>query len=193
MRAGIIVNPTDGLQPYPPNQNCKWKITYPQAKFISFSINYLSVAADSDDFLEICDSESNPRISSFFQSNNGNFDSNFKLMSSKAFIEFNSGDPASFESRDGSSVILQVSQAKLNSFFFLYFFCKTKFSQRHDNLGLRNGKKNLYDHHGVIGYPPSTSVSYVEGLSCQWFLHGKQGTLVSLSFTHKRLGFYCYI
>ena len=93
----------------------------------------------------------------------------------------------------GSSVILQVSQAKLNSFFFLYFFCRTKFSQMHDNLGLCNGKKNLYDHHGVIGYPPSTSVSYVEGLSCQWFLHGKQGTLVSLSFTHKRLGFYCYI
>ena len=54
----------------------------------------------------------------------------------------------------------------------------------HDNLGLCDGKKNLFDHHGVIGYPPSTSISYVQGLSCQWILHGKQGTLVSLSFTH---------
>lgn len=73
----------------------------------------------------------------------------------------------------GNLVIVQVSQAKLNSFFSFFFFCKTKFSQRHDYLGLFNGKKNLYDHHGVIGYPPSTNISYVEGLSCQWILHGK--------------------
>ena len=122
MRAGIIVNPTDGLQPYPPNQNCKWKITYPQAKFISFSINYLSVAADSDDFLEICDSESNPKISSFFQSNNGNFDSNFKLMSSKAFIEFNSSDPASFESRGWEFSYTAGKPSQAEFIFFPLFF-----------------------------------------------------------------------
>ncbi|KAM3740439.1 hypothetical protein ACB098_08G098900 [Castanea mollissima] len=137
VRARIIVNHTD-------------------AKFIS-SINFLSVAADSNDFLEICDSESNPKKCSSIQSNNGNFDSNFKLMSSKAFIEFNSGDPASFESRGWE---------------FSY------------TAGICNGKKNLYDHLGIIGYPPSTSISFIEGLSYQWILHGKQGTLVSLSFTH---------
>ncbi|KAF3969774.1 hypothetical protein CMV_006469 [Castanea mollissima] len=115
------------------------------------------VAADSNDFLEICDSESNPKKCSSIQSNNGNFDSNFKLMSSKAFIEFNSGDPASFESRGWE---------------FSY------------TAGICNGKKNLYDHLGIIGYPPSTSISFIEGLSYQWILHGKQGTLVSLSFTH---------
>lgn len=107
-----------------------------QAKFISFSINYLSVAADSNDFLEICDSQSNPKKCSSFQSNNGNFDSNFKLMSSKAFIEFNSGDPASFESRGWEFGYTAGKPSQAEFIFFLYYFCKTKFSQRHDNLGL---------------------------------------------------------
>ena len=122
MRAGIIVNHTDGLQPYRPNQNCKGKITYPQAKFISFSVNYLSVAADSNYFLKICDSESNPKKCSFFQSNNGNFDSNFKLMSSKAFIEFNSSDPASFESRGWEFSYTAGKPSQAEFIFFPLFF-----------------------------------------------------------------------
>ena len=122
MRAGIIVNHTDGLQPYPPNQNCKWKITYPQAKFISFSVNYHSVAADGNDFLKICDSESNPKKCSFFQLNNGNFDSNFKLMSSKAFIEFNSGDPGSFESRGWQFSYYCYTAGKPSQAEFFFFF-----------------------------------------------------------------------
>ena len=122
MRAGIIVNHTDGLQPYRPNQNCKWKITYPQAKFFSFSVNYSQLQQISNDFLKICDSESNPKKRSFFQSNNGNFDSNFKLMSSKAFIEFNSGDPASFESRGWEFSYTAGKPSQAEFIFFPLFF-----------------------------------------------------------------------
>lgn len=50
-------------------------------------------------------------------------------------------------------------------------------------LGLCDGKEDVYDHKGVIGYTSSTGFSYVEGLRCQWVLHGKPGTLVSLNFT----------
>lgn len=51
-------------------------------------------------------------------------------------------------------------------------------------LGLCNGKEDVYDKEGVISYTSSMGYSYVKGLSCQWILHGKQGTLVTLTFTH---------
>lgn len=69
--------------------------------------------------------------------------------------------------------LIQSSYSKVNL---------TKIIQK--NIGLCNGKKDVYDHDGVIGYGSSTSFSYVEGLTCQWILHGKPGTLVSLNFSH---------
>ncbi|KAK9274295.1 hypothetical protein L1049_019109 [Liquidambar formosana] len=153
LNEGIIVNHTNGLQPYPPNQKCRWKIYYPTAKFISFTINYLSVAADN---LMICQSELNPTQCSTLQSNSGN-SKNFKLKGSKAYIEFTSGDYVATESRGW-----ELSYS----------------------AGLCSGKEDIYAREGVIGYTSSIGFPYVEGLSCQWVLHGKPGTLVSLSFTH---------
>ncbi|KAF8403605.1 hypothetical protein HHK36_011709 [Tetracentron sinense] len=153
LSAGITVNHTAGLQPYPPNQKCLWNIHYPTAKFISFTLNYMSIAADSDDHLKICKSDKISIGCSTMEPNNGNF----KLVGSKAYVHFTSSDHVSTESRGW-----ELSYS----------------------AGLCNGKENVYDHDGVIGYNPPTGFSYVEGLSCQWVLHGKPGTLVSLSFTH---------
>ncbi|KAI5334848.1 hypothetical protein L3X38_024981 [Prunus dulcis] len=157
LRGGIIVNHSNGLQPYPPNQKCRWAIHYPTAKFIRFTINYLSVAADSDDHLLICKSKSKSAQCSTLKSNNGRYEKNFKLMSSKVYIEFRTGDQVSFESRGW-----ELSYS----------------------AGLCYGKENLYKHDGNIGYVASTSFPYVEGLKCQWVLHGKPGTPVFITFTH---------
>ncbi|XP_020417968.1 cubilin-like [Prunus persica] len=157
LRGGIIVNRSNGLQPYPPNQKCRWAIHYPTAKFIRFTINYLSVAADSDDHLLICRSKSKSAECSTLKSNNGRYEKNFKLMSSKVYIEFRTGDQVSFESRGW-----ELSYS----------------------AGLCYGKENLYKHDGNIGYVASTSFPYVEGLKCQWVLHGKPGTPVFITFTH---------
>lgn len=51
-------------------------------------------------------------------------------------------------------------------------------------IGLCNGREDVYDRNGVIGYSTSIRFSYLEGLSCQWILHGKSGTPVSLNFSH---------
>ncbi|KAJ7965008.1 Wall-associated receptor kinase-like [Quillaja saponaria] len=158
LRAGIMVNHTDGLQPYPPNQKCQWLIRQPAAKFISFTINYVSITEDSNDRLIICESDYSSRCS-IIQQNNGNFDKHYKLMSSKAYIEFTTTDHVSFESRGW----------------------EIKYS-----TGTCDGKEDIYEHHGVISSSLYTSTisSYAEGLTCQWVLHGKPGTPVSLRFTH---------
>ncbi|KAA8549852.1 hypothetical protein F0562_001536 [Nyssa sinensis] len=157
LKIGTTVNQTNGLQPYSPNQKCRWKIQYPTAKFISFTINYLSVAENTGDQVMICQSDSGSAQCSTIQSNAGNFDKNFNVIGSKAYVEFTSGDHVSFESRGWE---LSYSAG----------FC--------------NGKEDVYDQEGVIGYKSAVGYSYVEGLSCQWVLHGKPGTLVTLSFTH---------
>ncbi|KAJ0083796.1 hypothetical protein Patl1_29440 [Pistacia atlantica] len=97
LKGGIVVNHTDGLQPYPRNQKCQWEINFPDAKFISFTVNFLAISADSDDRLRICQPNSNPGQCSTIQSNNGDFDKNFKVFGSKASIEFSSGDHVAFE------------------------------------------------------------------------------------------------
>ncbi|KAL5766346.1 hypothetical protein ACOSP7_016963 [Xanthoceras sorbifolium] len=157
LKGGIVVNHTDGLQPYAPNQKCQWNIQLPNAKFISFNINYLAVAAGSDDHLLICQSHSSTEKCSVIQASNGEFDKKFKVIGSKASIEFTSGDHVPFESRGW-----ELSYT----------------------AGLCDGREDVYNRDGTIGYTSSTSFSYVEGLSCQWILHGKPGTLVTLAFTH---------
>ncbi|XP_031277227.1 uncharacterized protein LOC116135651 [Pistacia vera] len=154
LKGGIVVNHTDGLQPYPPNQKCQWEINFPDAKFISFTVNFLAISADSDDRLRICQPNSNPVQCSTIQSNNGDFDKNFKVFGSKASIEFSSGDHVAFKSRGW-----ELSYT----------------------AGMCNGKKDVYDPDGTIG---NASSSYVKGLTCQWILHGKPGTPVNLSFIH---------
>lgn len=187
LRGGIIVNHSNGLQPYPPNQRCRWAIHYPTAKFIRFTINYLSVATDSDDHLLICKSKSKSAQCSTLKSNNGRYEKNFKLMSSEAYIEFRTGDQVSFGSRgwELSYSAGKLSQANMTvltiyiynvSKLFLIVSCKM--------LGLCSGKEDLYKHDGNIGYVASTSFPYVEGLKCQWVLHGKPGTPVFITFTH---------
>ena len=100
LKGGIVVNHTDGLQPYAPNQKCQWNIQLPnEAKFISFTMNYLAVAQGSDDHLLICQSHSILEICSVIQVNNGEFNRNFKVLGSRASIEFTSGDHVPFESR----------------------------------------------------------------------------------------------
>ncbi|KAH7542207.1 hypothetical protein FEM48_Zijuj02G0048800 [Ziziphus jujuba var. spinosa] len=153
LSTGITVNHTNGLQPYAPNQKCVWKIECPKAKFISFSINYLSIAADSNDQILICESKSDRAKCSVIPSNARRF----KLFSSKSYIEFRTDNQVSLESRGW----------------------EISFS-----AGLCNGRKDLYDRDGSISYTTSTSISYVEGLSCQWVLNGKPGTPVSVSFTY---------
>ncbi|GFZ20641.1 hypothetical protein Acr_28g0013460 [Actinidia rufa] len=157
LRVGIIANHTTGLQPYPPNQKCRWKIQYPTAKFISFTINYLSFAADSNDQLVICQSDSGPAQCSIFQSNDERYKKSFKIKGSKAYVEFTSGELVSFDSRGWELTY---------------------------SAGLCSGKEDVYDRKGVIGYSPSDGYSYTKGLSCQWILHGKAGTPVTLSFSH---------
>ncbi|KAJ9172251.1 hypothetical protein P3X46_015512 [Hevea brasiliensis] len=156
LNRGLAVNHTDGLQPYPPNQICQWSVNYPEAKFISFTINYLSLMANGDDTLQICPSNSNVAQCTILQSLKKNSNKNFRVMGSKATIKFASGDHVSFESRGWE---LDYS------------------------AGLCNGKEDVYDHAGIIG-TPLTSFSYIEGLNCLWVLHGKPGTLVSLRFTY---------
>lgn len=51
-------------------------------------------------------------------------------------------------------------------------------------IGLCNGREDVYDRNGVIGYSSSIRFSYLEGLSCQRILHGKSGNPVSLNFSH---------
>ncbi|KAK0604379.1 hypothetical protein LWI29_015074 [Acer saccharum] len=158
LKGGIVVNHTDGLQPYAPNQKCQWNIQLPkEAKFISFTINYLAVAQGSDDHLLICQSHSILEKCSVIQLNNGEFNRKFKVLGSRASIEFTSGDHVPFESRGW-----ELSYS----------------------AGLCDGREDVYNRDGTIGYASSTSFSYVQGLSCQWILHGKPGTLVSLSFIH---------
>ncbi|KAK4848845.1 hypothetical protein QYF36_018027 [Acer negundo] len=113
-----------------------------EAKLISFTINYLAVAQGSDDHLLICQSHSSLEKCSVIQVNNGEFNRKFKVLGSRASIEFTGGDHVPFESRGWE---LSYSEGYNTS---------------------------------------STSFSYVQGLSCQWILHGNPGTLVSLSFTH---------
>ncbi|CAK9184385.1 unnamed protein product [Ilex paraguariensis] len=157
LKGGIIANQTTGLQPYPPNQKCQWKIQYPTAKFISFTVNYLSIAPDhSNDLLMICDSDSRSAKCTVFNSNDKKLDRNFKLKGSQAYVQFLSGSEVSFDSRGW-----ELSYS----------------------AGLCNGKKDVYAHEGVIGYISTTSNSYTEGLRCQWILHGEPGTPVTLSFT----------
>ncbi|KAK2641061.1 hypothetical protein Ddye_022824 [Dipteronia dyeriana] len=158
LKGGIVVNHTDGLQPYAPNQKCQWNIQLPnEAKFISFTINYLAVAQSSGDHLLICQPHSSHEKCSVIQVNNGHFNRKFKVLGSRASIEFTSGDHVPFESRGW-----ELSYS----------------------AGLCDGREDVHNHYGTIGYTSSTSFSYVQGLSCQWILHGKPGTLVSLSFTH---------
>ncbi|KAI9198702.1 hypothetical protein LWI28_020824 [Acer negundo] len=79
LKGGIVVNHTDGLQPYAPNQ-----------KF----------AQGSDDHLLICQSHSIlEKCSVIIQVNNGEFNRKFKVLGSRASIEFTSGDHVPFESR----------------------------------------------------------------------------------------------
>lgn len=79
-----------GLQ----TKKCQWKINIPDAKFISFNINYLEVAAGSDDHLLICHSQC-----SSIKSNDGYFLKNYRMKGSKASVEFTSDDHVPFESR----------------------------------------------------------------------------------------------
>lgn len=127
LRGGIIVNHSNGLQPYPPNQKCHWAIHYPTAKFIRFTINYLSVAADSDDHLLICKAKSKSAQCSTLKSNNGRYEKNFKLMSSKAYIEFRTGDQVSFESTgwELSYTAGKLSQANMTvlTIYIMYKSC----------------------------------------------------------------------
>ena len=101
LTAGLVVNHSNGLQPYPPNQKCQWKIQYPTAKFISFTFNYLSVGVggSNDDHLMICQSDSSPSQCTTFRSNGEDFDKTFKLTGLKAYVKFISGDRVAFESR----------------------------------------------------------------------------------------------
>ncbi|CAL5358029.1 unnamed protein product [Camellia sinensis] len=158
LSTGIVANHTTGLQPYPPNQKCRWKIQYLTAKFIGFTINYLSLAADTYDQLKICQSDSGPAQCSIFHSNGENFNKNFKITGSKAYVEFTSGE--------------SVSSFESTGWELTY------------SAGLCSGKEDVSDQKGIIGYSPSAGYSYPEGLSCQWILHGKAGTPVTLSFTH---------
>lgn len=91
LKGGIIVNHSDGMQPYAPNQKFQWKINIPDAMFISF--NYLAVAAGSDDHLLVCHS----RCSSI-KSNDGYCLKDYR-MDSKTSVEFTCGDHIPFESR----------------------------------------------------------------------------------------------
>ncbi|KAK4858410.1 hypothetical protein QYF36_015936 [Acer negundo] len=91
LKGGIVVNHTDGLQPYAPNQ-----------KF----------AQGSDDHLLICQSHSIlEKCSVIIQVNNGEFNRKFKVLGSRASIEFTSGDHVPFESRGWE---LSYSAANLN-------------------------------------------------------------------------------
>lgn len=152
---GIIVNHTTGLQPYPPNQKCQWMISHPTAKFIGFTI-YLSIDVKSEDRLMICPSDSTSSECSVFPSNNQNANSYLKLRGSKATIQFTSGNHVLSESR-GWELSYSVGQC--------------------------DGKEDLYDHEGVINYSSTNGFLYEKGLTCQWVLRGKPGTVVSLSFT----------
>lgn len=99
LNRGLAVNHTDGLQPYPPNQMCQWSVSYPAAKFISFTMNYLSLTANGDDTLQICPSNSSLAQCNVLQLLEKNSNRKFKVMGSKATIKFTSGDHVSFESR----------------------------------------------------------------------------------------------
>lgn len=155
LKGGVVVNDTDGLQPYAPNQKCQWQIQLQNVKFISFTVNYLAVGSGSDDHLLICHSLSTS--SSCFDMNNGELNKEVKVIGSKASIQFTTGDQVPFESRGW-----EVSYS----------------------AGLCDGREDVYSHYGTIGYSSSTRLSYIEGLNCVWILHGKPGTLVSLTFTH---------
>lgn len=93
LKGGIVVNHSDGMQPYAPNQKFQWKINIPDAMFVSFNINYLAVAAGSDDHLLVCHS----RCSSI-KSNDGYCLKDYR-MDSKTSVEFTCGDHIPFESR----------------------------------------------------------------------------------------------
>ncbi|KAJ8751248.1 hypothetical protein K2173_016429 [Erythroxylum novogranatense] len=80
---GIAVNHTKGLQPYPPKQRCSWIISNPAAKFISFTVNYLCLTDNSDDYLQICSSGTSAGKCTFFFTS----------------ITFSSGDYVPFQSR----------------------------------------------------------------------------------------------
>ncbi|KAF3454302.1 hypothetical protein FNV43_RR04749 [Rhamnella rubrinervis] len=152
LSAGIIVNHSNGLQPYPPNHKCAWKINNPGAKFISFEVMYMPITADSAYQILICRSVSDPKCS-VMHSNCVRL----KLASSKSYIMFKTGGQVSLEMRGWE---------------FRY------------SVGFCNGRKDVFDHKGSIGYASSPGLTYVEGLTCNWVLHGKPGTPVSISFTH---------
>ncbi|XP_031402372.1 receptor-like protein kinase 7 isoform X2 [Punica granatum] len=157
MRVGVGVNRSDGLQPYLPNQQCKWKIDIPKAKFLSFNVHYFSIAPDSDDLLQVCPSDSSDHDGcTVISTATKDLFTKFKLMGSEAYVKFVSGDSVSFESRGW----------------------ELKYT-----AGLCSGNEDIYNSYGLIGYDTSNGMSYVRGLNCRWLLHGKPGTGVSLTFT----------
>ena len=182
IRGGKTVNHTDGLQPYPPNQICRWEIDYPGAKFISFTINYNLISAD--DYIQLCMSESD--LSSNCQAIKSTTEifKNKKLIGSKAHIEFKSGNQVSLDSRgwELSYSVGKLIQGHLN-FDFLFFFYLNDEVTMENLIGSCNGKTDIYNRDGIIGYTSSSGLAYEEGLSCQWVLNGKPGTPVSLNFT----------
>ncbi|PON97612.1 Phosphate-induced protein [Trema orientale] len=154
IRGGTTVNHTDGLQPYPPNQICRWEIDYPDAKFISFTINYNLISAD--DHVQLCMLESDLSLNCQAIKSTTEVFKNTKLMGSKAHIEFKSGNQVPLDSRGW-----ELSYS----------------------AGSCNGKTDIYNRDGIIGYTSTSGLAYEKGLSCQWVLHGKPGTPVSVNFT----------
>lgn len=100
LQMGIGVNHSDGLQPYFRNQQCKWKIEIPEAKFIVFHVNYFSVAPDTDDFIQVCPSHlSHGDDCSRITITDKDLLTDFKLIGSEAYVKFISGDSVCFQSR----------------------------------------------------------------------------------------------
>ncbi|KAL5994632.1 hypothetical protein ACLOJK_024685 [Asimina triloba] len=137
---------------------------YPPSQRCRWKIHYSSakfftfhpsyVSTEGDDLLRVCKSGSLP-VDCI---NIGKKDQSkrFRLTSSAVYVEFTTAAEVSPMSRGWE---LSYSAG----------FC--------------DGKEHVYDRNGVIGYPLQDGSPYIEGINCQWVLHGKPGTPVSLTFT----------
>lgn len=96
--SGVSVNHTGGLQPYPPNEKCQWRIQYLSAKFISFNPSYMNIIAD-DGILKVCKWDSKPMDCYNISPDDRNSYKRLRLKGSSAYVEFTSNDEVSTQSR----------------------------------------------------------------------------------------------
>lgn len=109
LSTGVSVNHNGGLQPYPPNEKCQWKIQYLSAKFISFNLSYLNITAD-DGLLKVCERDSMPM--NCYNIGPDDVNKRLRLEGSSAYVEFTSKDEVSAQSR-GWELIYSAGQSNL--------------------------------------------------------------------------------